>query len=75
MTGKAKRGRKRMHLLSDLMNGKYVALKRTAEDRREWQKWLRAGSHTPASQQITQVISTSWSVEVTLWILLCISSA
>jgi len=32
--GKATRGRKRMHLLSDLMKGKYAALKRTAEDRR-----------------------------------------
>ena len=29
MRGKATRGRKRMHLLSDLMKGKYVALKRT----------------------------------------------
>jgi len=42
-----------MHLLSDLMKGKYAALKRTAEDRKEWQKLLRTGSHTPASQQIT----------------------
>jgi len=42
-----------MHLLSNLMKGKYVALKRTADDRKECQKLLRAGSHTPASQQIT----------------------
>jgi len=35
-----------MHLLSDLMKGKYVALKRMAEDRKEWQKLLRAGSDT-----------------------------
>jgi len=42
-----------MYLLSDLMKGKYVALKTTAEDRKQWQKLLRAGSHTPASQQIT----------------------
>jgi len=41
MRGKATRGRKRMHLLSELMKGKYVALKRTAEDRKEWQKLLR----------------------------------
>jgi len=34
MKGKATGGRKRMHLLSDLMEGKYVALKRTAEDRK-----------------------------------------
>jgi len=34
--GKATQVRKRMHLLSDLMKGKYVALKRTAEDREEW---------------------------------------
>jgi len=33
-----------MHLLRDLMIGKYVALKRTAEDRKEWQKLIRAGS-------------------------------
>jgi len=53
MRGKATGGRKRMHLLSDLVKGKYVALERTAEDRKEWQKLKRAGSHTPASQQIT----------------------
>jgi len=53
MRGKATRGRKRTHLLIELMKGKYVALERTAEDRREWQKLLRVGSHTPASQQIT----------------------
>jgi len=53
MRVKATRGRKRMHLLSELMKGKYVALERTAEDRKEWQKFKRAGSHTPASQQIT----------------------
>ena len=35
MRVKAKRGRKRMHLLSDLMKGKYVTLKRTAEDSKE----------------------------------------
>jgi len=53
MRGKVTRGRKRMHLMSDLMKGKYVALKRTAEDRKEWQKLLRAGSRTAPSQQIT----------------------
>jgi len=42
-----------MHLLSDLMKGKSVALKRMAEDRKELQKLLRAENHTPASQQIT----------------------
>jgi len=42
-----------MHLLNDLMKGKYVALKRTAEDRKEWQKLLKAASHAPVSQQIT----------------------
>jgi len=42
-----------MHLLSDLMKEKYVALKITAEDRKQLQKLKRAGSHTPASQQIT----------------------
>ena len=31
MRGKATRGRKIMHLLNDLMNGKYVALKGIAE--------------------------------------------
>ena len=39
----------KIHLLNDLMNGKDVALKRTAEDRKEWQKLIRAGSHKPAS--------------------------
>jgi len=42
-----------MHLLSDVIKGKHVAVKRTAEDRKEWQKLLKDGSHTPASQQIT----------------------
>ena len=37
MKGNATQGRKRMHLLSDLMKGKYVALKRTADDRKESQ--------------------------------------
>ena len=46
MRGKTTRGSKRMHLLSDLMNGKYVTLKTTAEDRKEWQKLFRVGSHT-----------------------------
>jgi len=49
MKGEATQSRKRMYLLSILIKGKYVALKRTAEDRKEWQK----GSHTPASWQIT----------------------
>jgi len=31
-----------MHPLSDVMNGKYVALKRITEDRKEWQKMLTA---------------------------------
>ena len=43
----------RMHLLRHLVKGKYVTLKRIAKDRKEWQKLKRAGSHTPASQQIT----------------------
>ena len=53
MRERATRGRKRMHLLSDLMKRKYVTLNRTAEHRREWQRLLRAGGHTPACQQIT----------------------
>ena len=52
MRGKATRDRKRMHLLNDLMEGMYVALKRTAEDRKEWHKLKRAGTHRRASQQI-----------------------
>jgi len=52
MREKATRGRKRMQLLSDLMKGKYLALKRIAGDRTEWQKLIKAGSHAPASQQI-----------------------
>jgi len=34
---------------------KRKALKRTAEVRREWQRLLRAGTRTPASQQITSM--------------------
>jgi len=36
-----------MHLLRERIKGKHVALKRTAEDRKVWQKLIRAGSHTP----------------------------
>jgi len=53
MRGKAIRGRKIIHLLSDLMNGRYVALKRIAEDRKDGPKLIRAGSHTAVSQKIT----------------------
>jgi len=42
-----------MHVLSDLIKGKYVARKRTASDRKESQKLLRVGSHMRAFQQIT----------------------
>jgi len=42
--GKTTGGTKTMHLLMDLKKGKYVALKRIAEDRKEWQKLKRAGS-------------------------------
>ena len=42
MKGKATRGRKRMHLLSDLLKEKYVALERTAEDKKEWQKNVKS---------------------------------
>jgi len=51
---KATRGRKRMHPLSDLMKGKYVTLKRTAKDRKEWQKLLRAGSHNLLLSRLLQ---------------------
>jgi len=33
------RGRKGMHLLSDLIKGKCAALKRIGEDRKMWQKF------------------------------------
>ena len=51
--GKNEGGGYTMHLLSDLMKRKSVALEKTADVRKEWQKLKRAGSHTPASQQIT----------------------
>jgi len=52
--GNTENGLNSLHdLLSDLMKAKYVALERTAEDRTEWQKLLRAGGHTPTSQQNT----------------------
>jgi len=53
MRGKATQGRK--HSPAErLMKGKYVALKRIAEDRKKFIAEIeRAGSHTPASQQIT----------------------
>jgi len=38
-----------MHLLSDLMRGSMWHSKRIVEDRKEWQKLIRAGNHTPAS--------------------------
>jgi len=42
-----------VYLLSDLMKVKYVALRRAAEDRKQWQKLIRAGRQMPASEQIT----------------------
>jgi len=42
-----------MHLLSNVMKGKHVAIKRTTKHRKVWQKLLKAGSHTHASEQIT----------------------
>ena len=43
-----------MNILSDLAEKeKYVALKRRAKDSKEWQKLKRAGSHIPASRQIS----------------------
>jgi len=50
MRGKATKGMERTHLLSDLVKGKHVALKMTAEDRKEWQELLRDGSHTPGAR-------------------------
>ena len=35
----------RLHLLRDLVKGKYLTLKRIAKDRKEWQKLKRAGSY------------------------------
>jgi len=45
MRRKTTRGSKRTHLLSDPMKGKYVALKRMAEDSKEWHKLTGAVSH------------------------------
>jgi len=45
MRGTSTKSRKRMHLLSDLKKEKYVALKRIAEDGKEWQKLIRVESH------------------------------
>ena len=38
MRGKATQCRKRIHLLGDLMKGKYEVLERTAEDKKERKK-------------------------------------
>jgi len=35
VSGEATRGKRRTHLLSDLMKGKYVTIRRRAEDRKE----------------------------------------
>jgi len=53
MRGGLQQVRKECTFLSHLMKEKYVALKRIAEDRKEWRKLKKAASHTPASQQIT----------------------
>jgi len=39
-----------MQLLSDMIKGNYVALKRTTEDRKEWQKLLQ-GKHPQTGQR------------------------
>jgi len=48
------RGSKILDIFSDLAvyKEKYVALKKRAEDQKEWQKLKADGSHIPASQQI-----------------------
>jgi len=54
MTGKPAKGRKSLNTLSDLSEkGNYMALKRRVDNRNEWQKLKRVGSHTPGSQQMT----------------------
>jgi len=52
MTGEDTQNGKRMHVLSHLKKGNYVALKRAAEDWKEWQKLLRTRSHTAACRLI-----------------------
>jgi len=50
MRGKAKRGRKRKHLLNDLMKVKHVVLKNTAEGRKPPHHTLRVRSRGRAPQ-------------------------
>jgi len=58
-------GMKRLNILGDLAEKeKYVALKRGAEERKEWQKLERARSCILAFQQITLV-----KVKVKVWFL------
>ena len=40
MENKRGRGRPRIGMIDDLMEGSYVSLKRRAEDREEWRGWL-----------------------------------
>ena len=40
MENKRPRGRPRIGMIDDLMEGSYVSMKRRAEDREEWRSWL-----------------------------------
>ena len=40
MENKRSRGRPRIGMIDDLMEGSYVSMKRRAEDREEWRSWL-----------------------------------
>ena len=40
MEGKRARGRKRIGMLEDLMEGSYAKMKRKAQNRSEWRNWM-----------------------------------
>ena len=76
MRGKATRGSKRMHLLSDLMKGKYVALKRTAEEEERYQMNNVFGKEGRlASEEVTLqlALDSSKCIPVLIYELECFS--
>src|SRR5207244_4589662 len=44
MENKRARGRPRIGMIDDLMEGSYVSMKRRVEDREEWRSWLQGAA-------------------------------
>jgi len=68
MKGKAAHGRKRMHLLCDMMKQKYVAVKRTAEDKKEivksWKSYTCFSADYLKKKLLVSTAYSAWTLLV-----------